>query len=152
MAHIKEYDDAHEKNIEAIKERLHHRKGGLAEEISLTDKLIEAYSKFNYDSTTLYINRNLQLAEQSGNQGVITRMKLLKAQYYAKTGSYLEAISIITKIDEEQLPDSHPSSFYDACRDVYGESGYYSHDQEINASYLDIAGRYRYLLQQYYSK
>jgi hypothetical protein len=152
ITHIKEYDEAHEKNIEAIKERLHHRKGGLAEEISLTDKLIEAYSKFNYDSTTLYINRNLQLAEQSGNQGVITRMKLLKAQYYAKTGSYLEAVNIISKIDEQHLPDTILPLFYDACRHVYGESGYYSHDSEINASYLDKAGQYRFLLQQYYSK
>ncbi|MBP5388681.1 MAG: hypothetical protein J6Y97_15050, partial [Prevotella sp.] len=73
ITHIREFDDAHEKDIEAIKERLRHRNGSLAEEISLTDKLIEAYSKFNYDSTTLYINRNLQLAEQSGNQGTIIR-------------------------------------------------------------------------------
>ena len=149
---IQQYDAAHEKNIEAIKQQLRRQKGGLKEEIVLTDKLIEAYSKFNYDSTILYINRNLQLAEQNGDQGIITRMKLRKAQYYAKTGSYLEAISIIKKIEESQLPDSILPLFYDACRDVYGESGYYSHDQEINASYLDIAGRYRYLLQQYYSK
>ena len=152
ISHIEEYDAAHEKNIEAIKERIRHRKGGLAEEISLTDQLIEAYSKFNYDSTTLYINRNLQLAEQSGNQGFVTRMKLLKAQYYAKTGSYLEAVSIISKIDEAHLPDSILPLFYDACRHVYGESGYYSHDSEINTSYLDKAGQYRYRLQQYYSK
>ena len=149
---IQQYDAAHEKNIEAIKQQLRRQKGGLKEEIVLTDKLIEAYSKFNYDSTILYINRNLQLAEQNGDQGIITRMKLRKAQYYAKTGSYLEAMSIIKKIEESQLPDSILPLFYDACRDVYGESGYYSHDQEINASYLDIAGRYRYLLQQYYSK
>ena len=149
---IQEYDIAHERKIEAIKQRLHHLKGGLEEEIALTDKLIEAYSKFNYDSTTLYINRNLQLAEQSGNKGVITRMKLRKAQYYAKTGSYLEAVNIIREIDEKQLPDSMLPFFYDACRDVYGESGYYSHDKEINAEYLDKAGQYRYLLQQYYEK
>ena len=152
VTHIKEYDAAHEKIIEAIKQRLQHQKGNLAGEIALTDELIEAYSKFNYDSTTLYINRNLQLAEQSGNQGDITRMKLLKAQYYAKTGSYLEAVSIITKIDEQQLPDSILPLFYDACRHVYGESGFYSHDSEINSGYLDKAGQYRYLLQQYYSK
>ena len=152
ITHIREFDDAHEKDIEAIKERLRHRNGSLAEEISLTDKLIEAYSKFNYDSTTLYINRNLQLAEQSGNQGTIIRMKLLKAQYYAKTGSYLEAVNIISKIDENHLPDSILPLFYDACRHVYGEAGYYSHDSEINAGYLDKAGQYRFLLQQYYSK
>ena len=79
-------------------------------------------------------------------------MKLQKAQYYAKTGSYLEAVNIIREIDEKQLPDSMLPVFYDACRDVYGESGYYSHDSEINSEYLDKAGKYRYLLQQYYGK
>ena len=152
ISRIQEYDAAHEKDIKAIKARLHSRKGSLAEEINLNDQLIEAYSKFNYDSTTLYINRNLQLAEQSGNQGVVTRMKLLKAQYYAKTGSYLEAVNILTKIDEHLLADSLLPLFYDACRDVYGESGYYSHDEDIRNSYLDKAGQYRFLLQQYYSK
>ncbi len=152
ISRIQEYDAAHEKKIEAIKLRRRQLKGGIEDEIALTDKLIEAYSKFNYDSTILYINRNLRLAEKSGNRGVITRMKLQKAQYYAKTGSYLEAVNIIREIDEKQLPDSMLPVFYDACRDVYGESGYYSHDSEINSEYLDKAGKYRYLLQQYYGK
>lgn len=152
ISRIQEYDAAHEKKIEAIKLSRRQLKGGIEDEIALTDKLIEAYSKFNYDSTILYINRNLRLAEKSGNRGVITRMKLQKAQYYAKTGSYLEAVNIIREIDEKQLPDSMLPVFYDACRDVYGESGYYSHDSEINSEYLDKAGKYRYLLQQYYGK
>ena len=152
ISHIQQYDAAHEKRIRAIKQQLRHHKGNLIEEIALTDKLIEAYSKFNYDSTTLYINRSLQLAEQSGIQDIITRTKLRKAQFYAKTGAYLESISIIKEIDENQLPDSILPYYYDACRDVYGESGYYSHDNAIRADYLDKAGHYRFLLQQYYSK
>ena len=151
LAHVKDYDAAHEKVVRSIKQQLEHHKGSIAQEIALTDKLIEAYSKFNYDSTTLYINRNLQLAEQSGNLGIIIRTKLHKAQYYAKTGSYLEATSIISDINEEQLPDSLLPYYYDVCRDVYGESGYYSHDNAIHDDYLSKAGRYRYLLQQYYS-
>lgn len=150
--HIEEYDAAHEKVIHSIKQQLSHHRGSLQEEMALTDKLIEAYSKFNYDSTTLYINRSLQLAEQSGNLGTITRAQLRKAQYYAKTGSYLEAMSIIREINEAQLPDSLLPYFYDACKDVYGESGYYSHDEAVHVDYLNKAGHYRYLLQQYYSK
>ena len=38
---IQQYDAAHEKNIEAIKQQLRRQKGGLKEEIVLTDKLIE---------------------------------------------------------------------------------------------------------------
>ena len=59
ITHIHEYDAAHEKNIKALKEQLRRLKGGLEEEMALVDQLIEAYSKFNYDSTILYINRNL---------------------------------------------------------------------------------------------
>ena len=128
IAHIQEYDAAHEKAIGDIKQQLRHLQGGLTEEMALTDKLIEAYSKFNYDSTTVYINRYLKLAEQSGNLGLITRAKLRKAQFYAKTGAYLESVSILKEIDEDHLPDSILPYYYDACRDVYGESGYYSHD------------------------
>ena len=106
LAHVQDYDSAHEKVVSSIKQQLEHHKGSIAQEITLTDKLIEAYSKFNYDSTTLYINRSLQLAEQSGNPGIVVLSKLRKAQYYAKTGSYLEAMSIINDIKEEQLPDS----------------------------------------------
>ena len=152
IAHIQEYDAAHEKAIGDIKQQLRHLQGGLTEEMALTDKLIEAYSKFNYDSTTVYINRYLKLAEQSGNLGLITRAKLRKAQFYAKTGAYLESVSILKEIDEDHLPDSILPYYYDACRDVYGESGYYSHDDDIKADYLDKAGRSRYLLEQYYSR
>ena len=53
IAHIQEYDAAHEKAIGDIKQQLRHLQGGLTEEMALTDKLIEAYSKFNYDSTTV---------------------------------------------------------------------------------------------------
>ena len=147
IAHIQEYDAAHEKAIGDIKQQLRHLQGGLTEEMALTDKLIEAYSKFNYDSTTVYINRYLNLAEQSGNMGLITRAKLRKAQFYAKTGAYLESVSILKEIDEDHLPDSILPYYYDACRDVYGESGYYSHDDDIKADYLDKAGRSRYLLE-----
>ena len=152
LSHVKDYDSDHEKKIIAIKQQLKHNRSGLTKEITLTDELIEAYSKFNYDSATLYINRNLYLAEQTGNYGIITRMKLRKAQHYAKTGAYLEAVSIVKDFDESHIPDSLLPSFYDACKDVYGESGYYSRDSIITKDYLDKAGHYRYLLQEYYSK
>ena len=151
ISHIQEYDAAHEKKIDAIKRQIQQNKSGLAEEIALTQKLIEAYSKFNYDSTTAYINHNLKLAEQTGDAALILRTKLHKAQHYAKTGAYLEAVSIVKEIDEKLLPDSLLPYFYDACRDVYGESGYYSHDSDINSEYLNKAGHYRFLLQQYFS-
>ena len=151
ISHIQEYDAAHEKKIDAIKRQIQQNKGGLAKKIALTQKLIEAYSKFNYDSTTAYINRNLELVEQTGNTGLIIRTKLYKAQHYAKTGAYLEAMSIVKEMDENLLPDSLLPYFYDACRDVYGESGYYSHDSDINSEYLNKAGHYRFLLQQYFN-
>ena len=152
IANVQQYDAAHQKRINAIKQQLKQHKGNLEEEIALTDKLIETYLKFNYDSTTLYINRNLCLAEKTGNKGLITRMKLRKAQHYAKTGAYLEAMTMVKDIDEKQLPDSLLPYFYEASKDVYGESGFYSRDSVINSEYLDKAGNYRYMLQQCYSK
>ena len=151
LDNVQQYDAAHLKHVEAIKQQLRNHKGGVEEEIALTEKLIEAYSKFNYDSTTLYINRNLHLAEQTGNAGMILRMKLGKAKHYAKTGAYLEAVNLVKDIDEKQLPDSLLPAFYDACRNVYGESGFYSRDSVIFSEYLNKAGHYRYLLQQCYS-
>ena len=152
LDNVQQYDAAHLKRVNAIKQQLRNHRGSVEEEIALTEKLIHAYSKFNYDSTTLYINRNLHLAEQTGNAGMILRMQLGKAKHYAKTGAYLEAVNLVKDIDEKQLPDSLLPAFYDACRDVYGESGFYSRDSVINSEYLDKAGHYRYLLQQYYSK
>ena len=152
IAHIQEFDAAHEKKINTIKQQLLHIQSDQAGELALTYKILEAYSKFNYDSTILYINRYLHLAEQYGDQGIVARAKLGKARFYAKTGTYLEAVNIIKEFNENQLPDSILPYYYDACRDVYGESGYYSHDEDTKTEFLDKAGHYRSLLEQYYSR
>ena len=144
---IPEYDAAHQKKIDAIKERLQFAKGNFEEEMRLNDQLIEAYYKFSYDSTCHYMNRNLQLVEEKGTKEQVVEMRLRKARLYAKAGAYLEAVNLVSDIDEDSLTDALRCLYYNACRDVYGEAGHYSLDNAINADYGRRAGNYRQKLQ-----
>ena len=140
---IPEYDAAHRKAIDGLKQRLSLASGNAAEEMRINNLIIDAYYKLSYDSTRAYLDRNLQLARELGDAGQTTEMLLRKARLYAKAGSYLEAVSMVQKLSEDSLPPHLRLLYYDACRDVYGEAGHYSTDADINAEYSRLAASYR---------
>ncbi|MCR4916150.1 MAG: DUF6377 domain-containing protein [Prevotella sp.] len=140
---IPEYDAAHRKAIDGLKQRLSLVRGNAAEEMRINNLIIDAYYKLSYDSTRAYLDRNLQLARELGDAGQTTEMLLRKARLYAKAGSYLEAVSMVQKLSEDSLNPSLRLLYYDACRDVYGEAGHYSTDADINAQYSRLAASYR---------
>ena len=140
---IPEYDAAHRKAIDGLKQRLSLASGNAAEEMRINNLIIDAYYKLSYDSTRAYLDRNLQLARELGDAGQTTEMLLRKARLYAKAGSYLEAVSMVQKLSEDSLPPNLRLLYYDACRDVYGEAGHYSTDADINAEYSRLAASYR---------
>ena len=139
---IPEYDAAHRKAIDGLKQRLSLASGNAAEEMRINNLIIDAYYKLSYDSTRAYLDRNLQLARELGDAGQTTEMLLRKARLYAKAGSYLEAVSMVQKLSEDSLNPNLRQLYYDACRDVYGEAGHYSTDADINeVTNIILAGK-----------
>ena len=74
---IPEYDAAHRKAIDGLKQRLSLASGNAAEEMRINNLIIDAYYKLSYDSTRAYLDRNLQLARELGDAGQTTEMYIL---------------------------------------------------------------------------
>ena len=136
-------DAQYQERIATLKAGLRHRSNSPREEFELNNQIVWAYSKFSYDSTFYYIKRNLELARTMGNQNLVHQMLLRKAKLYAHAGAYLEAMHLMQGIDETQLPDSLERLYCETAKDVYGEAGHYSRDEELHLSYRDLANRYQ---------
>lgn len=103
--------------------------------------LFDEYMIFNSDSARKYINENLELASQTGNEEWQIESKIRKAQFLTGTGLMVKAMNILDSIDPSTLSK-------DALTDYYGEKIYlYSHLGNYtggdNNSYYGMERMYR---------
>lgn len=138
------YDSRQQQTIDKLKANYSgviHSDKEKAQELS--KQIFESYSKFCYDSATVYIAKSIELAQEIGNKDKELEAKILQARYYGKGGSCVEAIELINAIDEPTLPQSLQPLYYDAVRTIYIEAGNSLRHPQLRDDYLNKSKDYR---------
>lgn len=136
---IPQYDAQKHRQIDSLKRQLPKARGNIRQTMALNSKLFKAYSKMRYDSALVYIDNNLKLARQLGNDTTTLEITLIKARYYATAGSFIEASHLIDNIREQDVPRHLLPLFYDANFVLYIESAINMRDQKLRDDYFSRA-------------
>ena len=138
------YDSRQKKKIDKLKSNYSTVLGtDKSKAQALSTQIFESYSKFCYDSATVYIAKSIQLAQEIGDKTKELEARILQARYYGKGGSCVEAIHLINTIDEDAVPQSLLPLFYDAVRAIYIEAGNSLRHPQLRQDYLDKSRDYR---------
>ena len=98
--------------------------------------LYREYIAFINDSALNYIQVCLECAERMGRKDLQTQSELALAYQLADTGFYPEAEIHFKAISKDQLTDNLMITYLTGMNHLYGEMGYYSHDQKLRETFF----------------
>ena len=98
--------------------------------------LFREYIAFINDSALNYIQVCMECAERMGRKDLQTRSELALAYQLADTGFYPEAEIHFKAISKDQLTDDLMITYLTGMNHLYGEMGYYSHDNKLREEFF----------------
>lgn len=137
------YDARREAKIAVLKNLLQKAGRDYGRTFYLNDQLSETYKAYRYDSASIYLNRNLDLAQKHNDIYRLDQTKLKLAYTFASAGMYLEAVNLIGMINRSKLSPDLVIDYYSACNHTYGEQGHYTQDRRTNQYYSRLAQNYK---------
>lgn len=97
--------------------------------------LYDEFATYNADSALKYINRNLEIAQSSGNKEWEIKSKIDKSNLLTGTGLLKEAEEIMTRINPAQLPENVLTDYYGQMIYLYSHLGNYA-GGSVNEYYI----------------
>ena len=98
--------------------------------------LYREYVAFVNDSALNYIQVCMACAERMGRKDLQMQSELALAYQLADTGFYPEAEIHLKAISQEPLTDDLKITYLTGLNHLYGEMGYYSHDQKLREAFF----------------
>ena len=105
--------------------------------------LFREYIAFVNDSALNYIQVCMECAERMGRKDLQTQSELALAYQLADTGFYPEAELHFKAISKDQLTDELVITYLTGLNHLYGEMGYYSHDQKLRDQFFARSSAFR---------
>lgn len=120
------YEQVKKNRIDAIFSFL--KKPGIdtLEKFRYNKLLISEYEKYSFDSTILYIEENLKIAEQLGNQELINETLVSLGANLSNVGRSKEATDILMKVDTTILNKDQKIRYNNIQRKLYEDLCYYA--------------------------
>lgn len=136
IAHSAEYDVIKEKRLKDIKLGAKFVTAA-TDRLRIYEQLANEYSPYIYDSTMVYVQRGLSLAEKTGNSEYYNRFQITKAELLIVRGFYVEAKENLDKI---KIPQSDPKQsylYYSTKSSLYYNLNAYCQNMEFCQDYND---------------
>ena len=106
------------------------------ERYQFAQSLYREYIAFINDSALHYIQVCMACAERMGRKDLQMQNELALAYQLADTGFYSEAEIHLKAISQEPLTDDLKITYLTGLNHLYGEMGYYSHDQKLREAFF----------------
>ncbi len=139
-----QYVQEKEERIASIKSLLDHENEQLTDiqKYQINNNLIDEYWAYSFDSTLSYISRNIELAEEIGNQTWIGKNKLNLALLLASSGRYKESQDILSRLKKTDLSPSLIIDYYNCYRKIYSDLDYFAFSTDTRSDYTQIYKAY----------
>ncbi len=122
LSHKAEYTKAKEQRIADLKKLLEMPDITDNQRYNLYNKIQDEYRPYQIDSATIYLQKNLTLAQKLQNAQYIADTKLTLCFMYWQSGKFFEAIQLLGSINRKQL-DSMPTgtlrNYYNSYKRLY---------------------------------
>ena len=131
-----------ETQIREIKQKLKNQLNP-AERFQIMGNLIDAYRAFSIDSQTVYVKKQIELADNRGTHDMQIQARLNMVECLYTAGMYKEADELLTKTERKQLPHYILPYYYHLKRTLYGLLADYALQPEIRDNYTQMLNLYR---------
>jgi len=129
------YQKAKEQRIESLKILLSDKDISPENQYFITKKLITEYEYFSFNFSLFYIEENLALAKQIGNDFFIKESTLRLAKLLATSGRYDECINLLEEINPSTLTKELLCEYYIIFKRCYYELRTISSVKNITEKY-----------------
>lgn len=136
------YENTKNKRITHLKIKFKQTNLSKAKRYLINDKLFLEYEAYNFDSAMHYINQNLQIAAELGNQNMLNDSKLKKTRLLSIAGIYVEGIKLIQSIDKATLTPEKLQEYYIEFKNLYLYQAEYAVGSEFRNEYLGEMNAY----------
>lgn len=106
------------------------------------NNLIDEYWAYSFDSTINYINKNIKLSTDLGNQNWINKGRLDLALLLASSGRYKESQDILSSLNQKTLSVSLLIKYYNCYRKIYSDLDYFALATNSKDDYTQIYKSY----------
>ena len=152
MAKRDTYDQAKESRIANLKALLSDANITPENHYFITNKLITEYEYYSFDSSLHYIEENLLLAKNLGNDYFLKESTLRLAKLLATSGRYDESIKLLEEINPSNLSQDLIREYYIIYKRCYYELRTISRVNSISAKYNQLYFAYKDSLEAQISK
>ena len=145
------YDDSFNDRVDALRKVL-GRENDYVSVFHLNERLAEEFRSYSFDSTKMYLNRNISLAQEVGDREGMTSAEIALAMEYVQAGSYSDAVAIMDKYSAGNVPGKLRKQYFEAAHTLAGEMMFYSSDLQIYRYQFSRRNTLRDSLLKYTSK
>lgn len=103
----------------------------------LCDSLVREYLLFNSDSASQYIDENIALAQQLGNDTYLNKAYILQAYILATAGNYSNARESLAMVEKSTLDTKDLTDYYETWRWLYNTWEAYVSDKNRSKQYAE---------------
>ncbi len=120
------FDAVKQSRLNNLKELLNKNDIDGDKKFYIQKQLIEEYRTYNFDSTLLYINKNLHLAKTINKPALINESNLEMARLLASSGRYLEALDVLKGVNKKLLDQNLLVGYYNDLLKLYSDLSIYT--------------------------
>ncbi|MFD2146548.1 hypothetical protein [Mucilaginibacter antarcticus] len=125
----KYYDQLKERHINLLKKRLRSNSpNDLATQYFLCKELSQSYTKFNFDSVYVYLQRQLQLSILMNDVQKQYEAEITLGDIQLSRGMFKETFDYLRQINVSLLPDSTKQQYYKLKSFAYNNLALYNVD------------------------
>lgn len=108
-------------------------------------QLYEEYKSYQSDSAIFYLQKSIQLAQNTNQVAIANDLRALLALQYSTSGAFTEAVDVLKSITPNALDKTGAQDYYIAYYHVYGELGFNNiHvDEALSQEYYNRQNYYR---------
>lgn len=124
------YEEAFKGRIQSIRD-IYSQENSYSGRFVLNSRLADAYRSYSFDSTVLYLSRNVSLATETGDTAGLVASELAMVDIYAKAGYHVEAAELIRGCEKAGIPKSLRRQYLKTRHTLAGELMFYSTDSHV---------------------
>ena len=131
-----------EAQIAQLKNSL-HATDSFDKQYQINSRLFDLYLPYNTDSALLYASKKLLVARQMSHRDHSHEALMNKASVLCTTGNYNEALEILNRLPNSELPPSLKLNQYHIYRTLYGAMSDFAPAGDYQKQYKQLTALYR---------
>lgn len=143
MSKRENYDAVKKNRIQKLKDLLASEDNSEDKHYYITDKIIDEYEYYSYDSALYYTEKNISFSIATKNKFNENESKIRLAKLLSETGRYKESIDVLYDIERSSISEELLYQYYYSLNESYTGLSYYTEVQSKKEAYTEVYKKYQ---------